>query len=225
MTKKTTKKTRKPTQLDRIEGELALVRNTLKHIQALAEERSKNDRKAAVTFHEDIVAQIEANRAHLIRIESRLAVLNSFETPMRTMEEAKAPAPEPHKFKEGDWVVVTGHAGVCGSNEFRGTIARIEKHNTQCSKDAWYIREAASWFDAKNLRPATQAEIDEAERKAEEAKPIAFGTLVKWRDRDALYLWEEPNNIHRLAIKGNDLFSPGTTSSVRSEFTIITPEP
>lgn len=152
-------KTKKPTQLDRIEDEQSFVRNTLKHIQALATERSNNDRKAAVTFHEDIVSQIEANRTRLIRIEEML----------------KTPAPCPkgieqaHKFKAGDWVISDEH--------FTSTLEKSKPYQVKNATDVRIMIDAGGYvnmdYASSNFRLATLEEVSahkeaEARRKMEE---------------------------------------------------------
>jgi len=58
-------------------------------------------------------------------------------------------------------------------------------------------------------------------KKEEESKPLAFGTPVKYRDRDGLYLYPDPQGSHRIALKGTPDQSACIVFAMLSEFTVI----
>lgn len=204
MTKKTTtKKTRKPSQRIR--------------------QWSNNELMKALTADHDRI--IDKMNHLLLHVDSQV---QSLETLLRTMDKAKAPAPKPkpHKFKEGDWVVVIDAAGK--------TSIRIGQVGQVLKSWGKYIDVQGlpyGGWDRNRFRPATQEEIDahlEAERKAEEAKPIAFGTRVKVIGRDD-EVWkvgcDEPTDEGCWRLCPSKCGDLNTIIAHRSEFTIITPEP
>lgn len=180
------------------------------------------DRIEKMVRHTDHLLPIVLTRAEdlldrLNKVEIRLANLNAFETLQEALSEHK----EPETLKVGDWVVRIGSQG-SGSTP-NGTMGTITMHP---QSDAPFVKWATGNerpVDRSFLRCATRFEIDAHLKVEEERKPLKFGTPVRWRDRDGLYLWKEPNDFHRIAVKGDELFSAGTTSSKRSEFTVVNP--
>lgn len=120
--------------------------------------------------------QRETNKIHRERLEKQMSALHDRLT---ALESRSAPAEEWPKV--GDWVVVTGPAGIMGTDTFRGKVGRIKRFETVHSVSAWYIPEVDAWFDIANIRPATPAEIAshkaKEEQRAKEAEWAKYDVL------------------------------------------------
>lgn len=216
MPKNPTPKTRrKVTQLDPLKPIRAQLRAMNAKLNACM------SRAETIVRHCDSI-YAEVGKLHSLNDE---AISDAYERGRKSAPPAPEPKePEPHRFKEGDWVRSKRH----------DTMLQIESF----SKDGtrfWSNMSDAFGELLECYRPATQAEIDahleaeaikkqEAERRAEEeAKPIEFGTWVKSATTEKTF---------RTACDGPDAEGDyrciANDNSVaylrRSEFTVISPK-
>ena len=122
----------------------------------------------------------------------------------------------------GEIVVVTGPAGVMGTTKHIGEVGPIYKHNTVHSVDAWYLRHIDAWFDASNIRPATDAEIAAHLAEQEAKKPVEFGTRVTHEGRQWRLACDSCDEVGKWTIAREDVYRVTAVKKVqRNEFTVI----
>ncbi len=151
---------KKPEGISRI----ALAENAIKHIQALATERSKNDRKRIESTVDRMVELHNEQLTEITKLSNRLTALE---------QAAKPTDPPPAEVENVDRgerpynVVRIGDQGIGGTP--LGTIGKVLTESDDCFYVEWAT--GITRDTTKSLtRPATSEEIAEHKRKEEESK-------------------------------------------------------
>lgn len=142
------------------------------------------------------------------------------------LSQHKEPEPVEWVPKVGDLVVSDTHQTAILQ---RGLVYEVKEVTNDCRLWLDIGQHLDLSYAASNFRPATEAEAtayrqqqEKKQREEEElAKPLSMGRPVRCGDREGFYLWDDYNGFHKIALKGDEIFSAGISSRKRSEFTVL----
>ena len=167
-------------------------------------------------LHEDTIAQVEANRERLIRLEASVAAIRSGATFMQELEQDK-PTWVP---KVGDWVAVTGPNCIGHILHAIGSVHRVSE-TSPSGRVCAFCNFGNVWHDINTVRPATPEEVAEQEQ----AITPKFGDLVEYDGMEWRVGCDEPTDGGLWRLCPKKAGSLNTDIVHRSNFRIIDPQP